>query len=69
MLTAAGSADGTTLVSTPGKLAALVGEADAALLLSGQQVEGEIPRWPVSDRWWGSPGSPGARSTGTPMSV
>ncbi len=39
MLTAAGSADGTTLVSTPGKLAALVGEADAALLLSGQQTE------------------------------
>ena len=38
MLTAAGSADGTTLVSTPGKLAALVGEADAALLLSGQQT-------------------------------
>ena len=37
MLTAAGSADGTTLVTTPGKLAALVGEADAALLLSGQQ--------------------------------
>ena len=40
MLTAAGSADGTTLVSTPGKLAALVGEADAALLLSGQQADG-----------------------------
>jgi rifampicin phosphotransferase len=39
MLTAAGSADGTTLVSTPGKLTALVGEADAALLLSGQQTE------------------------------
>jgi pyruvate,water dikinase len=39
MLTAAGSADGTTLVSTPGKLAALVGEADAALLLSGQQTD------------------------------
>jgi pyruvate,water dikinase len=39
MLTAAGSADGTTLVTTPGKLAALVGEADAALLLSGQQAE------------------------------
>jgi rifampicin phosphotransferase len=39
MLTAAGSADGTTLVSTPGKLAALVGEADAALLLSGQQAD------------------------------
>ena len=36
MLTAAGSADGTTLVTTPAKLAALVGEADAALLLSGQ---------------------------------
>ena len=40
MLTAAGSADGTTLVTTPGKLAALVGEADAALLLSGQQADG-----------------------------
>jgi rifampicin phosphotransferase len=38
MLTAAGSADGTTLVTSPGKLAALVGEADAALLLSGQQA-------------------------------
>ena len=33
---AAASGDGTTLVSAPGKLAALVGEADAALLLSGQ---------------------------------
>jgi rifampicin phosphotransferase len=31
---------GTTLLSSPGKLAALVGEADAALLLSGQQAEG-----------------------------
>jgi pyruvate,water dikinase len=41
MLTAAGSADGTTLVTTPGKLAALVGEADAALLLSGQQAAAE----------------------------
>jgi len=40
MLTAAGSAGGTTLVSVPGKLAALVGEADAALLLSGQRAEG-----------------------------
>ena len=40
MLAAAGSADGTTFVSTPGKLATLVGEADAALLLSGQRVEG-----------------------------
>jgi pyruvate,water dikinase len=41
MLAAASSADGITLVSAPGKLAALVGEADAALLLSGQQaVEG-----------------------------
>jgi phosphohistidine swiveling domain-containing protein len=39
MLTAAGSADGTTLVTTPGKLATLVGEADAALLLSGQQAD------------------------------
>jgi rifampicin phosphotransferase len=39
MLAAAGSADGTTLVSAPGKLATLVGEADAALLLSGQQAE------------------------------
>ena len=42
MLTAAGSADGTILVSTPGKLATLVGEADAALLLSGQQSEEDI---------------------------
>jgi rifampicin phosphotransferase len=40
MLTSAGSAGGTTLVSVPGKLAALVGEADAALLLSGQRAEG-----------------------------
>ena len=31
---------GTTLVSGPGKLAALVGEADSALLLSGQPTEG-----------------------------
>src|SRR6202041_2093936 len=38
MLPAAGSADGPTLVTPPGKLAALVGEADAALLLSGQQA-------------------------------
>ena len=36
---AAASGDGTTLVSAPGKLATLVGEADAALLLSGQQPE------------------------------
>ena len=40
MLAGAGSAGGTTLVSVPGKLAALVGEADAALLLSGQRAEG-----------------------------
>jgi hypothetical protein len=40
MLAAAGSVGGTTLVPVPGKLAALVGEADAALLLSGQRVEG-----------------------------
>ena len=40
MLAAAASANGpTTLVSVPGKLATLVGEADAALLLSGQQSE------------------------------
>jgi len=39
MLAAAASADGTTLVSAPGKLATLVGEADAALLLSGQQAD------------------------------
>src|ERR1700733_8653326 len=39
MLAAGSSADGITLVSAPGKLAALVGEADAALLLSGQQAE------------------------------
>jgi rifampicin phosphotransferase len=31
---------GTTLVASPGKLAKLVGEADSALLLSGQQAEG-----------------------------
>ena len=31
---------GTTLLSVPGKLATLVGEAEAALLLSGQQAEG-----------------------------
>jgi phosphohistidine swiveling domain-containing protein len=31
---------GTTLLSSPGKLAKLVGEADSALLLSGQQTEG-----------------------------
>jgi phosphohistidine swiveling domain-containing protein len=37
---AASTAHGTTLVSSPGKLAKLVGEADAALLLSGQQAEG-----------------------------
>ena len=40
MLAGAGSAGGTTLVSVPAKLAALVGEADAALLLSGQRAEG-----------------------------
>ena len=33
-------AHGTTLLSVPGKLATLVGETDAALLLSGQQGEG-----------------------------
>jgi hypothetical protein len=38
-LAAAGSTDGTTLVSVPGGLAALVCEADAALLPSGQRVE------------------------------
>jgi rifampicin phosphotransferase len=42
MLAAAGAAHGTTLLSVPGKLATLVGEADAALLLSGQQAE-ELP--------------------------
>jgi phosphohistidine swiveling domain-containing protein len=42
MLTSAGSASGTTLVSVPGKLAALVGEGDAALLLSGQRAEGPV---------------------------
>ena len=31
---------GTTLLSSPGKLAKLVGEADSALLLSGQQADG-----------------------------
>ncbi len=39
MLAAAG-AHGTTLLSGPGKLAKLVGEADAALLLSGQPARG-----------------------------
>jgi len=39
MLAAGASADGITLVSAPGKLATLVGEADAALLLSGQQSD------------------------------
>ncbi|MGD0239916.1 MAG: PEP/pyruvate-binding domain-containing protein [Streptosporangiaceae bacterium] len=41
MLTAA-VLHGTTLVRTPAKLAALVGEADAALLLSGQQAGGSL---------------------------
>ena len=40
MLSAAVAAHGTTLLSSPGKLAVLVGEADSALLLSGQQAEG-----------------------------
>ena len=40
MLSAAVAAHGTTLLSVPGKLAILVGEADSALLLSGQQAEG-----------------------------
>jgi pyruvate,water dikinase len=40
MLSAAVAAHGTTLLSAPGKLAKLVGEADSALLLSGQQAEG-----------------------------
>ncbi len=39
MLAAAG-ARGTTLLAAPGKLAELVGEADAALLLSGQPTRG-----------------------------
>jgi pyruvate,water dikinase len=39
MLSAA-VAHGTTLLSVPGKLAVLVGEADSALLLSGQQAGG-----------------------------
>ena len=37
---AAAATRGTRLLSIPGKLAKLVGEADAALLLSGQQAEG-----------------------------
>jgi rifampicin phosphotransferase len=37
---AAATAHGTTLLSNPGKLTKLVGEADSALLLSGQQAEG-----------------------------
>jgi rifampicin phosphotransferase len=40
MLSAAAAAHGTTLLSVPGKLTTLVGEADSALLLSGQQAEG-----------------------------
>ena len=40
MLSAAVAAHGITLLSVPGKLATLVGEADSALLLSGQQAEG-----------------------------
>ncbi|MGH3288670.1 MAG: PEP/pyruvate-binding domain-containing protein [Streptosporangiaceae bacterium] len=39
MLSAVGT-HGTTLVTIPGKLTKLVGEADSALLLSGQQTEG-----------------------------
>jgi rifampicin phosphotransferase len=37
---AAATAHGTRLLTIPGKLAKLVGEADAALLLSGQQANG-----------------------------
>ena len=37
---AAATAHGTTLLSVPGKLAKLAGEADSALLLSGQQAGG-----------------------------
>jgi pyruvate,water dikinase len=40
MLAAATGAQGTILLTAPGKLATLVGEADAALLLSGQQAGG-----------------------------
>jgi rifampicin phosphotransferase len=40
MLSAAAAAHGTTLLSVPGKLTTLVGEADSALLLSGQAAEG-----------------------------
>jgi rifampicin phosphotransferase len=40
MLAAAGTTGGTMLLSVPGKLASLVGEADAALLLSAQQAGG-----------------------------
>ena len=40
MLSAAVAAHGTRLLSIPGKLAILVGEADSALLLSGQQAGG-----------------------------
>jgi rifampicin phosphotransferase len=40
MLSAAVAAHGTTLLSVPGKLATLAGEADSALLLSGQQAGG-----------------------------
>jgi pyruvate,water dikinase len=41
MLAAAG-AHGTRLLTVPGKLAKLVGEADAALLLSGRQADGPL---------------------------
>ncbi len=37
---AAAATHGTTLLSSPGRLAKLAGEADSALLLSGQQAEG-----------------------------
>jgi rifampicin phosphotransferase len=37
---AASTTHGTTLISSPGKLTRLVGEADSALLLSGQQAQG-----------------------------
>ncbi|HEY3652440.1 MAG TPA: PEP/pyruvate-binding domain-containing protein [Streptosporangiaceae bacterium] len=39
---AAATAHGITLLSVPGKLATLVGEADSALLLSGQQADGAL---------------------------
>jgi phosphohistidine swiveling domain-containing protein len=45
---AAASTHGTTLLSVPGKLTALVGEADSALLLSGQPSGGQQGGLPLA---------------------